>query len=168
MKQCTTDLLIKHGHPLLKKPYHSLHTNELPTHGAKAQCTDAPDELPKISTIDTRTMQAIIGSLLCYGRAVDNKLLGALSAIAMKTHSPTTFTRQEVHHLLDYVATCPDDGTMFRSSNMQLSAHSNAGCLNEPKAKSRASGHACPSKNVPISAFNGAILTIAQMIKMLM
>ena len=86
----------------------------------------------------------------------------------MQTHSPTTFTRQEVLYLLDYVAKRPDDGTMFCSSNMQLSAHSDAGCFNEPKAKSRASGHVCLSKNVPIPAFNGAILNIDRMIKNLM
>ena len=118
MNHYTRDLLIKCNNHVPKKSCHSPHTNKLPTYGAKAQHTDAPDELPELNTIDTRTIQAIIGSLSCYGRVVDNKLLVTLSTIAMKTHSPTTFTRQEVHHLLDYVATCPDDGAMLRFSNM--------------------------------------------------
>ena len=127
MKQCAKDSLIKHYHPVPKKPCNSPHTNKLPTHRAKVQFTDAPDESPELNTVETRKIQAIIGSLSHYGRAVDNKLLVVLSAIAMKTHSPTTFTLQEVYHLLNYVATHPDDGMSFRPSNMQLLAHSDAG-----------------------------------------
>ena len=86
----------------------------------------------------------------------------------MKRHSPTTFTLKEVHHLLEYVATYPDDGMLFRASNTQLSAHSDAGYLNEPKTKSRASARMHLSENVHVPAFNGAVLTIAQIIKFVM
>ena len=101
-------------------------------------------------------------------RVVENKLLVALSDVAMKTHLPATLTLKEVHHLLDYVATYLDDGALFHASNMQLSAHLDASCLNEPKARSRASTHACLSENVPIPGFNGEVLTIAQILKFLM
>ena len=103
-----------------------------------------------------------------YARVVDNKPLVALRTIALKTHSPTIFTLKEFHHLPDYVATYPDDGMLFRSSNMQLSAHSDAGYLNEGKARSRASAHVCLSENVPIPFLNGVVLTIAQIIKCVM
>ena len=168
MKHYIRDLLLKCNHPTTKKPCHSPHTNKLPTHGAKIQHADAPDDSPTLNTAETKTIQAIIGSLLCYARAVDNKLVVALSTIAMNTHSPTSFTLQEVNHLLDYVATYPNDGIIYRASKMQLAAHSDAGYLNEPKARSRASAHVCLSENVPIPAFNGAILTIAQIIKFVM
>ena len=129
------------------KPCQSPHTNKLPTYGAKAQHTDDPDESPELNTIDTRMIQAIIRSSLYYGRVVDNELLVALSTIVMKKHSPTTFTRPEVHHLLDYVATRLDDGT--------ISAHSDAECLSEPKAKNRASSHACLSKKCSFQPSTG-------------
>ena len=168
MKHCMKESLIKCNHPVPKKPCHSPHANKLPTHGAKIQCADAPDESPELNEVESRKIQAIIRSLLCYSRAAHNNLLVALNAITMKTHSPTTFTLQEVHHQLNYVATHPDNGTLFRASKMQLSAHSDARFLNEAKARSRASAHVHLSENVPIPAFNGAVLTIAQTIKFVM
>ena len=103
-----------------------------------------------------------------YGRAADNKILVALGSIATQAHPPTKKTASLVHHLLDYVATYPNDGMMHRKSLMQLAAHSDAGYLNEQQGKSRASVHAHLSKAVPISSFNGAVITIAQIIKFAM
>ena len=51
---------------------------------------------------------------------------------------------------------------------MQLAAHSDAGYLNEPNARSRASAHIYLSEDVPIPTFNGSVLTIAQIIKFVM
>ena len=51
---------------------------------------------------------------------------------------------------------------------MQLAAHSDAGCLNEVKAKSRVSAHVCLYEDVPIPTFNGVVLTISQIIKFIM
>ena len=51
---------------------------------------------------------------------------------------------------------------------MQLAAHSDAGYLNEPNARSRASAHIYMSENMPIPYFNGAILTIANIMKYVM
>ena len=154
--------------PVPNRPFHSLHAKKIKIHGAKIQHADIHCESLELNKEDTTQIQAIIGSLSHYARAADNKLLVALSAISMKNHSPTTFTLKEVHHILDCVATCPDDGTLFRSSNMQLSAHSDAGYLKEPKSRSRSSAHLHLSENVPIPTFNGAVLTIAQIIKFLM
>ena len=86
----------------------------------------------------------------------------------MNTHSPTSFTLQEVNHLLDYVSAYLNDGIIYRASKMQLVAHSDTGYLNEPKARSRASTHIYLSENVLIPTFNGAILIIAQIIKFVM
>ena len=63
------------------------------------------------------------------------KLLVALGTIAMQTHSPTKFTSDKVDHLLDYVATYPNDSILFRESKIQLVAHSEAGCLNGKSSK---------------------------------
>ena len=86
----------------------------------------------------------------------------------MKTHSPTTFTLKEVNHLPVYVDTYPDDGMFLRASKMKISFQSDAGYLNEEISISRASTHAHISENIPISALNGAVLTIAKIIKFVM
>jgi hypothetical protein len=54
-------------------------------------------------------MQEIVGSLLYYARAVDSKLLVAVSMIAACQAKATVATEQAVNLLLDYVATYPND-----------------------------------------------------------
>ena len=73
-----------------------------------------------------------------------------------------------MHYLLDYVATYPNDGIIYRASNMILCAHADAGYLNKTKACSRAGAHIFLSEDDPYPRFNGAILSIAQIIKFVM
>ena len=80
----------------------------------------------------------------------------------------TVATEQAVHLLLDYVATYPADGIVYRSSDMVLCAHADAGFLNETNSLSRAGAHIFLSENDPFPRFNGAILSIAQIIKFVM
>jgi hypothetical protein len=115
-----------------------------------------------------RRIQEIVGSLLYYDRAVDNKLLVALSAIAAPQAKATVATKIAVNHLLDYVATYPNDGIVYRASNMILCAHADAGFLNETKSRSRAGAHIYLAKDDPFPSFNGAVLAIAQIIKFVM
>jgi len=161
-------VLRRFNHKQKSKPTHSPHTHNQPTHGTKTQCAPEPDQSKPLTLKETTDVQAIAGCLLCYARAVDNKLLVALGSIATKTHAPTQQTSTTTDHLLDYVATHPNDGIIYRKSLMQLAAHSDAGHLNEPNARSRASAHTHLSEDVPIPTFNGAVLTIAQIIKFVM
>ena len=64
-----------------------------------------------------------MGALLYVGRAVNNKLLVALSAIGAQQAAATEETAAEIGQLLDYVATYPDDGIIFRKSYMILAAY---------------------------------------------
>ena len=73
-----------------------------------------------------------------------------------------------MHLLLDYVATYPNNGIVCRASNMILCAHADAGFLNESISRSRAGTHIFLSENDPFPRFNGAILSIAQIIKFVM
>jgi hypothetical protein len=58
----------------------------------------------------THRIQEIVGSLLYYAQAVDNKLLVALSTIAScQSYAAVVAAGQAVHLLLDYVATNPAD-----------------------------------------------------------
>ena len=56
---------------------------------------------------------AACGSLLYYARAVNNKLLIALSAIPAHQAKATVAIEQAVDLLLDYVATYPNDSVVF-------------------------------------------------------
>ena len=78
-------------------------------------------------------------------------------------------TEQAVHLLLDYVATYPADGIVYRSSNMILCAHADAGFLNETNSRNRAGAHIFLLENDPFPRFNEAVLSmIAQIIKFVM
>ena len=63
------------------------------------------------------------------------------------------------------MATYPNDGILFRKSDMILAAHADAGFLNGSRARSRAGAHVLLSENDPKPRLNGPILAIAQIIK---
>ena len=120
-------------------------------------------------SFSTTTANAEFKKLLARStRAVDNKLLVVLSAIAVCQSCATVATEQAVHLLLDYVATYPADGIVYRSSDMILCAHADAGFLNETNSRSREGAHIFLSEIDPFPRFNGAILSIAQIIKFVM
>ena len=70
-------------------------------------------------------------ALLYVGRAVKKKLLVALSAIGAQQAVATEETAAAIEQLLDYVATYPDDGILFRKSDIILAAHADAGFHNK-------------------------------------
>ena len=76
------NLLIKFKHPRPTKrrlsPYKCLPIS----YGAKSQLTPEADASELLDEHRKRRIQEIVGSLLYYARAVDNKLVVALSAIA--------------------------------------------------------------------------------------
>ena len=69
---------------------------------------------------------------------------------------------------LDYSASHPDAIITYNSSNMVLAGHSDASDIPETKSRSRAGGHFFMSTNAAIPLNNGAVITIAQMIKVVM
>ena len=66
------------------------------------------------------------------------------------------------------MATYPNDGILFRKSDMILAAHADAGFLNESRARIIAGAHIFLSENEPKPRLNGPILTIALIIKTVM
>jgi hypothetical protein len=113
-------------------------------------------------------MQEIVGSLLYYAQAVDNKLLVVLSTIAAPQAKATIATEQAVDLLLNYVATYPNDNIVYCASNMILCAHADAGFLNKTNSRSRAGAHIYLLEDDPLPQFKSAILSIAQIIKFVM
>ena len=106
--------------------------------------------------------------LLYYAWEVHNRLLVGLSAIGAQQLSATEQTTAAIDQILDHVSTYPNDGITYRSSDMILAAHSDAEFNNKSKARSRAGAHIFLSENDPKPEWNGAILTIAQIIKFVM
>jgi hypothetical protein len=161
-------LLIKFKHPHPTKKWLSPYKCLPISYGAKAQLTPEADTSERLDKHHKRCIQEIVGSLLYYARAVDNKFLVALSAIASHQAYASVATEQAVHLLLDYVATYPADGIVYRSRDMILCAHADARFLNETNSCSRAGAHIFLSENDLFPRFNGAVLSIAQIIKFVM
>ena len=101
-------------------------------------------------------------------RASNNELIVALIAIGSQQAAATGETADAIEQLLDYVATYPDDGIIFRKSDMILAAHADTGFINESKSWSQSGAHTFLSENDPKLKLNGPVLTIAQMIKNVM
>ena len=168
MKGYVADLLLKYNHPLPKTPQHSPHMHREITYGTKEQLLPENDTSPLLDAAGVKRIQGIVGSLLYYARAVDNKLLAALSAISARQAKATVNTEKAINQLLDYVATYPNDGITYRASSMVLAAHSDASFLTEPGSRSRAGAHIFLTDNDPIPRNNGPVMTISQIIKFVM
>jgi hypothetical protein len=107
------NLLIKFKHPMPSKSCRSPYKCLPIAYGAKAQLTPEADTTELLNDHHKRQVQEILGSLLYYARAGDNKLLVALSAITARQSCPTVATEQAVHLLLDDVATYPLDSIAY-------------------------------------------------------
>ncbi len=155
-----------HEHP--KKIQFSPHPHVAPKYGAKAQYVEIEEPSPPLDREKQKYIQAVVGTLLYYSRAVDPTMLVALNAIATQQASPTKKTMERVRQLLDYAASQEEAVLTYQSSGMVLAVHSDAGYLNESKSRSRVGGHFFLSNNIQYPQNNRAILTIAQIIDVVM
>ena len=144
------------------------HPHIPPNYGAKTQYAAEEIESPPLSKEDTTYVQAVTRTLLYNARAVDPTILPALSAIATDQAKPTQATMKNVKQLLDYCSTQEEAIITFNASKMILAVHSDAGYANEKKSRSRAGGHFFLSNDDKFPPNNGAILTIATIIKAVM
>ena len=104
------------------------------------QYAPSPDTTALLTDDKITRVQSIVGSLLYYGRAIDNTILPALNAIAAEQAFPTETTMKKCNRLLDYVATYPDVFIRYYASDMILNIDSDAAYLVAPGAKSRIAG----------------------------
>ena len=65
---------------------------------------------PSLDAKGIKYVQAIVGALLFYGWAVDNKVLMSLNTIVTQQSAATEITNEAINHLLDYLATYPNNG----------------------------------------------------------
>ena len=158
----------KYGYMTPKKPQYSPHKHLPINYGATQKIVQPTDSSPSLNDKGIKIVQGIMGYLLYVGRAVNNKLVVALSAIGAQQAAASEETTAAIEQLLDCVATYPDDGILFRKSDMILAAHTGVGFLNKSRARSRAGTHIFLSENEPKPKRNGPVLTIAKIIKTVM
>ena len=69
--------------------------------------------IPPLDASEILRIQSIVGLLLYYDQAVDNKLLVALIELGQQQATATEATNGAINQLLDYVTTYPADGITF-------------------------------------------------------
>ena len=69
--------------------------------GAKIQYASVPYDTPPLDAAGILSIQSIVGALLYYARAVDNKILFALSDLVQQQATATEATNDAIHQLLD-------------------------------------------------------------------
>ena len=154
-------LLHKYRHATPTKPQLSPHeaSTYIPMKKGERQYAPTPDNSEQLSPKDTTTVQSIVGTLLYYGRAIDNTILPALNSISAEQARPTQVTMKKCKRLLDYVATFPDVYIHFYASDMVLTIDSDAAYLVQPGARSRIAGYfQLNSDNKDTNFINGPIL----------
>ena len=110
-------------------------------YGSKIQIAPEEDTSKPLNDAGICWVQTILGALLWIGCALNNKLLFSLSEIVSQQASATEYTNKEIRQILDYCATCPNDGILYQSSDMILAGHSDDGFNNETRAQSKAGAH---------------------------
>lgn len=151
-----------------KRAQHQPYPHIARKYGAKQQYAEDEDTSAELNKEEKTFIQEVVGVFLFYARAVDCTMLAALGSIASQQAKPTQKTMEKVKQFLDYAATHPEAVITYRASDMVLAGHSDASYLSETRARSRAGGHFFMSENETFPAPNGAVLTVAQIIKAVM
>jgi hypothetical protein len=94
-------------------PTFAVHCNTI-AYGQKNQYMPDKDTSAPLLPEHIKRIQKIIGSLLYYAQAVNNKLLVALNAINAQQAKVTVHMEQLVETLLNYVATYRNNGIVYR------------------------------------------------------
>jgi hypothetical protein len=75
-------VFLKFKHVAPSKKQNSPHPHAIPQYGAKTRYAESQDESPLLNIEDTKHVQAVMGTLLYYARAVDSTILTVLSSPA--------------------------------------------------------------------------------------
>ena len=82
MKDYTKSVLKRYEQAPHKKPQLLPHQHTTPTYGANVQYENDPDSSDSLDKAGTKMVHGVIGALLFFARATENKPLCALSTIA--------------------------------------------------------------------------------------
>jgi len=83
-----------------KRPQHAPHAWTAPLYAAKVQLTPPANASKPLNAGRLARIQQIIGTLLFYGRAIDNHLLVALGTLSAAQSKGTEATAQAITQLL--------------------------------------------------------------------
>jgi hypothetical protein len=159
---------LKFKHVAPSKKQNSPHPHAIPQYGANTQYVESQDEPPLLNKEDTKHVQAVMGTLLYYARAVDSTILTALSSLATEQAKPMQKTMEKVNQLLGYCASQEEAIITYNTRKMILVVHSHAGYCNEKKLHSQAGRHFSLSNKDNFPPNNGVIFTHATIIKVVM
>ena len=120
MDRYIAKVLLKYGHPSPKKPQLSPHKQREVIYGAKEKLDPEDDTTPPLDSQGIKRVQGIVGALLYYARAVDNKLLVSLSDIGSQQAAATQCTNEAINQIMDYCSTYLADGILYCSIDMVL------------------------------------------------
>ena len=95
-------------------------------------------------------------------------MLTELRSLAKEPSAPTQNTIKKVHQFFDYASTDPDAMIAYHANDMVLAVHSDGSYLSKSNARSRDGGHFFMSNNSADPPNNGAVLSVAQIIKAVM
>ena len=168
MPDYVPDALTRFKRERPRKFQNAPHASTAIIYGAKQQFAKEEIESEKLDDAGKLFVQQVLGTFLYYGRAVDSTMLVALGSIATDQANPTKATMAKVDQFLDYAASQEYAIVTYHASDMVMAVHSDASYLSESKARSRAGGHFFMSSDHEIPANNGAVHTIAQIIKNVM
>ena len=132
MNEYVTKLQQSFSHKMPKVPQHSPHKAPQKVYGTASQDTIVLDDTTKLDDEQIKLIQQVTEMCLYYGRAVDDNILPALSAIASEQSNGIKRTMKKTIQLLDYLVTHPAAKVRFHASSMILNIHSDALYLSEP------------------------------------
>jgi hypothetical protein len=155
-------------HRAPSKLQHQSYPHVKPNYGAKAQYTEDMGNSALLPKEDKKIIQEVISTFLYYARCIKSTMLAALGSIATQQANPTENTMKKVQQFLDYADTHPDAIVTYHASDMVLAGHSNTLYLSKTMARRRAGRHFFMPSNTAKTPNNGAILTVAQIIKAVM
>ena len=109
MDDYIANLRAKFNHPNPKKYQHSSHHHTPINYGTNVQYAAETPIGPPLNNSGKLCIQQLVVAIQYYARAVDKKILVALSKIFQQQSSPTEDTNRDMIKLLDYLATYPDN-----------------------------------------------------------
>ena len=134
------------------------------TYGSHVQLATT-DNSPELCPAQNTHVQAIVGRLLYYARAVDPTMLTAVTAVASAQAHPTQHILDQAQRLLAYAATYSDNRIVYNKSDMILRVQSDPSYLSRSHSRSVAGGLAyLVNAESPHNKFNGSITSFSNII----
>ena len=110
--------LINLGHTPPGTPQHAPHRWVPITYGKKIQNAQIGNTTSLLPELEIRHIQRVVGSFLCYARAVDNTIHPALNSLDSNQAAPTQQTNNDANMLTDYLYTHPNATLGYHKSGM--------------------------------------------------